>query len=62
MLELERLFPTIEELVMLYFPSGAESDRRPGSECDRRSWEQCAIPNSRRQSPKVDRHYRSQKI
>jgi len=26
MLEFDRLFPTIEELVMLYFPSGAESE------------------------------------
>jgi putative aminopeptidase FrvX len=26
MLELDRLFSTIEELVMLYFPSGAESE------------------------------------
>jgi putative aminopeptidase FrvX len=26
MLEFDRLFPTIEELVMLHFPSGAESE------------------------------------
>ena len=72
MLEFDRLFPTIEELVMLHFPSGAVSEVNQrlmekfaalgvNAWLDRAN-NAIALPNSRAQSPKVDRHYRSQKI
>jgi hypothetical protein len=52
---------------MLHFPSGAESEinqrwMEKFAALGVNAWLDRANPNSRPQSPKVDRHYRSQKI
>ena len=71
MLEIDGLLPTIEELVILDFPRAAESEinqrlmekfASPGVKAwlvDRGN--NADRPNSRPQSPKVDRHYRWQR-